>query len=86
VCKKLLKQCETPGDFIRYSCHKGGKIIKSKKGVKIQGTKPGYVELHSFHNRRLANGTRAALIKGLIAIGLGGMMIGIWISHFIGVI
>lgn len=70
--KKQLKQCRTAKDFIGYARYKDASIEQCCKGVKIYGSKPGYAELHSNHTKELATGTRAALIKAFIAIGLAG--------------
>jgi len=75
MCKKNLRSCRTSRDFIGWVRHKKGEIIPSGDGVKIYGTKPGYAELHANHTRELATGTRATLIKTLIAIGLGVLAI-----------
>ena len=71
MCKKTLRSCRTKADFIGYVRHKKGRIVQGTNGVKIYGTKPGYAELHANHTKELATGTRATLIKTLIAIGLG---------------
>jgi hypothetical protein len=72
MCKKNLNQCKDPNDFIQYAKHKKGTIVVCGKGVKIYGPVPtGYALIHSNHPRELAKGTRMAIIKALIAIGLG---------------
>jgi hypothetical protein len=80
MSKKNLEACRTDRDFLGYVQFKGGEIIHCAHGVKIFGPKrPGYAVIHSNHKKELATGTRAALIKTLIAIGLGGLSIGIFI-------
>jgi len=79
--KKNLRQCKEGNDFIAWARSKGGIINQSTHGVKIYGPKPGYALIHNHHARELATGTRMALIKALIAIGLGGMAIGIFIIN-----
>lgn len=75
MCKNL-NQCKDPNDFIRYAKRKKGKVVSCGKGVKIYGpVPPGYALIHSNHPRELATGTRMAIIKAFIAIGLG--MIGL---------
>lgn len=71
MCKKKLIQCRTSSDFIRYARVRGGRLVPSKKGVKVYGPTPcGYVEIHSNHPHELATGTRAVIIKAFVAIGL----------------
>jgi len=85
MCRKKLTTCRTEKDFLGYIQYKGGEIINCAHGVKVFGPKkPGYAVIHSNHKKELATGTRAALIKALIAIGLGGMVIGIYLTRFLG--
>jgi hypothetical protein len=81
MCKKNLRQCKDGNDFIAWARSKGGIINQSTHGVKIYGPKSGYALIHNNHVRELATGTRMALIKVLIAIGLGGLSIGIFIIN-----
>jgi hypothetical protein len=82
MCRKTLTSCRTEKDFLGYIQYKGGEIIRCTHGVKIIGPKkPGYAVIHSNHKKELATGTRAALIKALIAIGLGGISLGIFIIN-----
>lgn len=77
MAKKNLDQCRTGNDFERYAVAHGGRVESCSNGVKIYGTNGQrngdypYVLIHSNHPRDLATGTRAAIIKGLVAIGLG---------------
>ena len=81
MCKRL-NQCKDAQDFIRYANHKRTEIgetvsvVACSNGVKVYGPiKPNYALIHSNHPRELATGTRMAIVKALISIGLG--MIGL---------
>jgi hypothetical protein len=75
MCKKTLRACRNKADFIGYARYKKARIVQGTHGVKIYGPKPGYAVLHANHTKELATGTRAALIRTLIAIGLGVFVI-----------
>lgn len=77
MAKKNLEQCRTAKDFIKYAERQGGVVEGSKKGVKVYGPNDGFAVIHSNHPRDLATGTRAALIKALVAIGLGVVLCGL---------
>ena len=73
MAKKRLEACRKPDDFIEYSLGKGAIVENCAKGVKIfppDGRRDEYALIHSNHPRELATGTRHALIKKLLAIGL----------------
>jgi hypothetical protein len=73
MAKKTLKACRTASDFVAYAQAHGGEVITCGKGVKIlKGRKDQYAVIHSNHPRELASGTRSALIKMFVAIGLAG--------------
>lgn len=73
MAKKTLKACRTASDFVGYAQSHGGEVITCGKGVKIiNGRKDQYAVIHSNHPRELATGTRSALVKAFIAIGLAG--------------
>jgi hypothetical protein len=75
MAKKNLKACRTASDFVTYAQAHGGEVVTCGKGVKIfKGSKDQYAVIHSNHPRELATGTRSALIKAFIAIGLAGSM------------
>jgi len=86
MCKALY-QCRNANDFIRYAKHKRTEmgddsvaVVVCGKGVKVYGpVPPNYALIHSNHPRELATGTRKAIIKALIAIGLGIIGIGVYI-------
>lgn len=77
MTKKNLDRCRTGHDFERYAVSRGARVETCSTGVKIYGSNGQrngdypYVLIHSNHPRDLATGTRAAIIKGLIALGLG---------------
>jgi len=83
MAKKSLDQCRDGREFERYALAKGARVEQCKAGVKIyapggqwNGDRP-YVLIHSNHPHDLPNGTRAAIIKGLIALGLGVIILGL---------
>jgi hypothetical protein len=82
--KKRLDQCKTGPDFVGYARRttrkRGGSVKEIKAGVLVKGPPDGPAPddcavIHSNHPRELATGTRAALIKKLIALGLGLMVL-----------
>jgi len=74
MAKKTLKACRTASDFVAYAQAHGAEVVTCGKGVKIFAgeRKDQYAVIHSNHPRELVTGTRAALIKAFIAIGLAG--------------
>ena len=73
MAKKTLKACRTANDFVAYAQAHGAEVITCGKGVKIlKGRTDQYAVIHSNHPRDLATGTRLALVKAFIAIGLAG--------------
>jgi hypothetical protein len=73
MAKKNLKACRTASDFVAYAQAHGGEVVTCGKGVKIFKVRADqYAVIHSNHPRDLATGTRAALIKAFVAIGLAG--------------
>ena len=77
MCKRL-NQCKDAQDFIRYANHKRTEIgetvsvVACSNGVKVYGPiPPNYALIHFNHPRELATGTRMAIIRAFIAIGLG---------------
>jgi len=73
MAKKQLDACRTPKDFVGYARGKGAVIEPCSKGIKIfppNGRRDEYALIHSNHPRELATGTRYALIKKLLALGL----------------
>ncbi len=88
MAKKNLEQCRDGQEFERYALAKGGRVEQCKNGIKIYGPNGQnngeypYVLVHSNHPHDLPNGTRAAIIKGLIAIGLGITVLAMSILQF----
>jgi hypothetical protein len=81
MANRSLEQCRKSKDFIKYAKSNGGHIENCTKGVKVYGpngapdnTNCGYALIHSNHPKELKTGTRAALIKAFIAIGLGAFL------------
>ncbi len=73
MAKKTLKACRTANDFVAYAQAHGAEVVTCGKGVKILKGRPDqYAVIHSNHPRDLATGTRLALVKAFIAIGLAG--------------
>jgi hypothetical protein len=70
---KTLQSCRKAKDFIGYAEQHGGQVVQTNGCVKVFEPKGngGYATLHANHPKELATGTRAALIKAFIAIGLG---------------
>jgi len=80
MAKKTLNSCRTANDFVRYAQRNGADVVDCKKGVKIYGDRPDqYAVIHSNHPRELATGTRSALVKALISIGIAGSVGCAWI-------
>ncbi len=76
MSKKNLQACSKATDFISYAEDHGGKVKTCGAGVKVYGPNGngGYVSIHANHPKELATGTRAALIKAFIALGLGVLL------------
>ena len=73
MAKKKLTACRTASDFVAYAQANGGEVVSCGKGVKVFKDKSaGYAVIHSNHPRELASGTRAALVKAFVALGLAG--------------
>jgi len=69
---KLLDDCRTARDFFSYAESKGGRIENGGRHTKIVGPGGGRVAIPT-HNGDILTGTRRAIVKMLIAVGLGIM-------------
>jgi len=78
---KTLDSCRTANDFERYARKHGARIVRCKKGIKVYGPdgREMHAVIHNNHPKELATGTRCALVKTFIAIGLAGMLGCAWI-------
>jgi hypothetical protein len=86
MAKKTLEQCKTHQDFVRYAKKNGATVEQCKKGVKIyNGDSAQYAVIHSNHRKDMATGTRSALIKAFLAIGLAAIPACWWITQLQGV-
>jgi len=77
MAPKTIRNCRKASDFIAAIEKQGGCVENCGKGVKIygpDGRRDQYAVIHANHPRELATGTRAALIKGLLAIGFAGLI------------
>ena len=68
---KNLKQCKTGKDFITYGEKHGGYVDRQTGSHAIMKAPGGGTCPVPMHNRELATGTRIAIQKQFIAIGLG---------------
>ena len=82
MAKKNLNACRTANDFVGYAKRNGGTVVPCKKGVKVYGDKKDQCAIiHSNHPRELATGTRSALVKAFVAIGLAGIPACAWFYY-----
>lgn len=72
--KKTLEACKTHNDFVSYGKKHGGRVEPGSRHSKVYGPNGGMAPV-PHHKGDLATGTRFAIIKMFIAIGLGCLAI-----------
>lgn len=76
MTKKHLSECRSSGDFLNYG-EKQGAWLEAGAGSCIKVcTERGKAIVHH-HPGDLAKGTRAALVKAFLALGLGALLAGL---------
>jgi hypothetical protein len=72
MAKKKLRQCQSGKDFLKY-CRKQANIEYGKGSHAKVVTDKGFVVI-PHHNKDLGRGLRSVIIKGLVAIGVMGLV------------